>query len=87
MAAAKSVSMVREQPRLRVEHRVMVAPADGLDRNQIRKLEKMLDDFYVQHGPAWELVNMFRMGTSDFVSNHQELLFVFQRRAYQTAMD
>lgn len=56
-------------------------------RNQTRKLEKMLDEFYVEHGTAWELVNMFRVGTSDLMANHQELLFIFQRRLYQGASD
>jgi hypothetical protein len=87
MAVAKSVSSVREQPRLRIEHRVLVTPADGFAQNQTRKLEKMLDEFYVEHGPAWELVNMFKVGASDFMANHQELLFIFQRRTYQAASD
>lgn len=87
MAVAKSVSSVREQPRLRIEHRVLVASADGSVQNQSRKLEKMLDEFYVEHGSAWELVNMFKVGASDFMANHQELLFIFQRRTYQADSD
>jgi len=87
MAVTKSVSSVREQPRLRIEHRVLVASADGSVQNQSRKLEKMLDEFYVERGSAWELVNMFKVGASDFMANHQELLFIFQRRTYQAVSD
>ena len=87
MAVAKSVSLVREQPRLRIEHRVLVALAAGSVQNQSRRLEKMLDEFYVEHGSAWELVNMFKVGASDFMANHQELLFIFQRRTYQAVSD
>ncbi len=47
----------------------------------------MLDEFYVEHGSAWELVNMFKVGASDFMANHQELLFIFQRRTYQAVSD
>ena len=87
MAVAKSVSSVREQPRLRIEHLVLVALAAGSVQNQSRRLEKMLDEFYVEHGSAWELVNMFKVGASDFMANHQELLFIFQRRTYQAVSD
>ena len=87
MAVAKSASVVKEQPRLRVEHRVLVASTDGSVRGQTQKLEKMLDEFYVEHGPAWELVNLFKVGTSDFMTNHQELLFIFQRRTYQSTSE
>ena len=88
MTVVKSASVVNEQPRLRIEHRVLVASADGGSaHNQTRKLEKMLDDFYAEHGSAWELVNMFKVGASDFMANHQELLFIFQRRIYQSASD
>jgi len=87
MAVAKSTSVVREQPRLRIEHRVLVTSADGSMQNQSQKLEKMLDEFYVEHGSAWELVNMFKVGASGFMANHQELLFIFQRRTYQATSD
>jgi hypothetical protein len=87
MAVAKSASLFREQPRLRVEHRVLVTSTDGSVRNQTQMLEKMLDEFYVEHGSAWELVNMFKVGTSDFMANHQELLVVFQRRTYQSTTE
>jgi hypothetical protein len=87
MAVVKSTSVVKEQPRLRIEHRVLVAPAGGAVQGQTRKLEKMLDEFYLEHGSAWELVNMFKVGASDFIASHQELLFIFQRRTYQSASD
>ncbi len=86
MYAAKGTSVVTEQPRLRIEHRVLVASAMSA-REQGRKLEKLLDDFYVEHGSAWELVNVFKVGASDFMASHQELLFIFQRRTYQAASD
>ncbi len=47
----------------------------------------MLDEFYVEHGSAWELVNMFKVGASDFIANRQDLLFTFQRRTYQATSD
>ena len=87
MPVAKPTSVVREQPRLRIEHRVMVAATAGALHDQSHRLEKLLDEFYVEHGSAWELVNMFKVGTSDFMANHQELLFIFQRRTYQAASD
>lgn len=87
MTVAKSTSVVMEQPRLRIEHRVLVASADGSMQSQTRKLEKMLDEFYVEHGSAWELVNMFKVGASDFIANRQDLLFIFQRRTYQATSD
>ncbi|MBI1180832.1 MAG: hypothetical protein GC201_09760 [Alphaproteobacteria bacterium] len=78
---------ITEQPRLRVEHRVLVAPSGGEPGGRARRLENLLDDFYAEHGPAWELVNVYKVGTSDFVSDRQELLFVFQRRTYQAVTD
>ena len=85
MTVAKGSSVVTEQPRLRIEHRVLVAPSVGAEQARTPKLEKLLDDFYVEHGSAWELVNVFKVGASDYVGTHQELMFVFQRRTYQAA--
>ncbi len=87
MAGVKSTSVIKEQPRLRIEHRVLVASGGDSIGGQTRKLEKMLDEFYLEHGSAWELVNMFKVGASDFMANHQELLFIFQRRTYQSASE
>lgn len=87
MTVEKGTSTVTEQPRLRIEHRVLVASAAGPAENQTRRLEKLLDEFYVEHGSAWELVNVFKVGASDFMANHQELLFIFQRRTYHAAAD
>jgi hypothetical protein len=85
MTVAKGNTIVTEQPRLQIEHRVLVAPAAASAENQTRKLEMLLDEFYVEHGSAWELVNVFKVGASDFIANHQELMFIFQRRTYQAA--
>ena len=87
MTVAKCTTIVTDQPRLQIEHRVLVAPAIAAAESQTRKLEKLLDDFYVEHGSAWELVNVFKVGASDFMANHQELMFIFQRRTYQAASD
>jgi hypothetical protein len=87
MTVAKCTTIVNEQPRLQVEHRVLVAPVTASAESPTRKLEKLLDEFYVEHGSAWELVNVFKVGASDFIANHQELLFIFQRRTYQAASD
>jgi hypothetical protein len=87
MTVAQGTSVVTEQPRLHVEHRVLVSPAASSAEIQTRKLEKLLDEFYLEHGSAWELVNVFKVGASDFMANHQELLFIFQRRTYQAASD
>ncbi len=45
-------------------------------------LEGMLDGFYAEHGPGWELVNSFKLGVDDYVTHDQELMLVFQRRSY-----
>jgi hypothetical protein len=76
-----------EQPRLRIEHRVLVAPGSSSTEGRPRKLENLLDDFYAEHGPAWELVNVFKVGASDFIGSHQEVMFVFQKRTYQAVND
>ena len=87
MAVAKSVTVVREQPRLHIEHRVMVAATDGPVSGYASVLEKLLNEFYLENGPAWELVNMFKVEPSDFLTPHRELMFIFQRRTYQAASD
>lgn len=87
MTITKCASVETEQPRLRIEHRVLMAPAGGNNSGQPRKLENLLDAFYVEHGPAWELVNVFKVGASDFMASQQELMFIFQRRMYQSASD
>jgi hypothetical protein len=87
MTVARCTSVAATQPQLRVEHRVLVAQATASTESQTRKLEKLLDEFYREHGPGWELVNMFKVGASDFMANHQELMFIFQRRSYQAASD
>jgi hypothetical protein len=85
MTIAHCIPVATEQPRLRIEHRVLVAPAGVSDPSRNPTLEKLLDDFYGEHGPAWELVNVFRIGASDMLTDAQQLMFVFQRRHYQAA--
>jgi hypothetical protein len=87
MTIARCASVATEQPRLRIEHRVLMAPGGGNNSGHPRKLENLLDAFYREHGPAWELVNVFKVGTSDFMASQQELMFIFQRRTYQSAPD
>ena len=81
----KPRAVVEDQPQLRVEHRVMMAPMPSLS-GRAEALEEMLDDFYAEHGPGWELVNSFKLGVEDYATNDRELMLVFQRRSYLDSM-
>jgi len=79
---SRTSDVAEEQPRLNIEHRVLVMASALRYGSDTDRIERLLDGFYAENGPGWELINVFKLGAMEFPSSQAELMFVFQRRSY-----